>query len=80
MKDSKTGYLKLKSKDIFGEYPHCYYPIVASHKGELPNSRFNCSQGWIKELFKSSLGKPVKVTLEKSIKQGYNLCRFKVNI
>lgn len=72
------GHLKLKGKDVYVEYPRCYCPIVASYKGELPKSWCNCSRGWIKELFESALGKPVKVLLEKSVKQSDKSCRFKV--
>jgi predicted hydrocarbon binding protein len=73
------SHLKLQDKEVYVEYPRCYCPIVASYKGALPKSWCNCSRGWIKELFESTLGKSVKVKLEKSIKQGYNVCRFKVN-
>jgi predicted hydrocarbon binding protein len=72
------SHLKLKDKDIYIEYPRCYCPIVTSYKGDLPKSWCNCSRGWIKELFEESLGKQVKVILEKSVKQGDDICRFKV--
>jgi hypothetical protein len=83
------GHLKIRSKDIYVEYLRCYCPIVSSYPGKplkswskrswkLPKSWCNCSLGWIKELFESSLEKPVKVILEKSIKQGDKICRFKV--
>lgn len=85
------GHLKIKGKDIYVEYPRCYCPIVSSYPGkplkswskrswQLPKSWCNCSRGWIKELFEQSLGKSAKVTLEKSIKQGDKICRFKVKI
>jgi predicted hydrocarbon binding protein len=72
------SHLKLKGKNIYVEYPKCYCPIVATYKGDLPRSWCNCSRGWIKELFEQVLDKQVKVTLEKSIKQGDEICRFKV--
>jgi len=72
------SHLKLKGKDIYVEYPRCYCPIVASYKGNLPKTWCNCSRGWIKELFEQVLDKRVKVILEKSVKQGDKICRFKV--
>lgn len=74
------GHLKLRGKDIYVEYPRCYCPIVASYKGEIPKSWCNCSRGWIRELFEQVLEKPVKVQIEKSVKQGDNICQFKITI
>lgn len=73
-------HLKLRGKAVYVEYPRCYCPIVASYKGDLPKTWCNCSRGWIKELFESSLNKPVEVKLEKSVKQGDKICRFKITI
>ena len=66
--------------NLYIVYEKCYCPLVKAYKGELSPSFCNCSRGWIKELFESALDKPVRVELEKSIKKGDDLCKFKVRL
>jgi predicted hydrocarbon binding protein len=74
------SHLKLEGKNIFVMYNQCYCPLVKSYEGKLSKTFCNCSRGWVKELFEKSLDKPVTVILEKSIKQGDDICRFRVKL
>lgn len=73
-------HLQRDRKDIFVVYPKCYCPIVRDYPGTLSAAWCNCSRGWIKELFESVLERPVEVELQKSIKQGDDICKFKVSL
>ncbi len=66
--------------DVYVVYEKCYCPIVKTYSGELSSTWCNCSRGWTKELFEEALGKPVKVVLEKSVRQGDKECRFRVHL
>lgn len=37
-----------------------------------------CSRGWVKTIFETLLGKPVRVELEKAIGRGDDICRYVV--
>jgi len=69
----------LEDGKVFVIYPRCYCPLVRDYEGTLPGF-CDCSRGWILELFESALGRPVKVILEKSIRQGDDSCRFRVEV
>lgn len=71
-------HLKLERKKIYVEYEKCYCPLVRDYHEKLSVTFCNCSRGWLKELFESELEKPVQVKLEKSIKRGDEICRFRV--
>jgi predicted hydrocarbon binding protein len=71
-------HLKLDGKEIYVEYEKCYCPLVRDYPEKLSVTFCNCSRGWLKELFESALEKPVEVKLEKSIKRGDEICRFRV--
>lgn len=73
------SHLKREGNNVFVVYEKCYCPLVKDYSEKLSSSWCNCSRGWIKELFESVLEKPVEVLLEKSIKQGNEICKFKVN-
>jgi len=73
------GNLKREGNDVYVVYKKCYCPLVRGYSGKLSPTWCNCSMGWIKKLFESTLEKPVEVMLEKSIKQGDDICRFKVS-
>jgi predicted hydrocarbon binding protein len=47
-------------------------------KGKLSKTYCNCSRGWAKALFEGATGKPVEVTMEKSIINGDNECKFRI--
>ena len=73
-------HLHLEGDNVYVVYEKCYCPFVKAYPEKLSPTWCNCSRGWIKELFESALGKPVDVKLEKSIKQGDNICKFKVRL
>lgn len=74
------NHLKREGGDIYVKYDKCYCPLVKTFPGELSYSWCNCSRGWLLELFESALGRPVGVELEKSIRQGDDICRFKIRL
>lgn len=67
-----------KGNSIEVTYERCYCPLVNKYQGNLPRTWCSCSKGWIKELLEPVLGKPVNVLLEKSVKQGDSICRFRI--
>ena len=69
-----------REKDgIYLVYPKCYCTRVNRiPQGQMPAIFCNCSIGWAKALFEGALGRPIDVTLEKSILAGNDECRFKV--
>jgi predicted hydrocarbon binding protein len=74
-------HLHRKGESIYIVYPKCYCSIVKNiAPGRLPATYCNCSRGWAKALFEGALKRPVEVTMEKSIKQGDDECRFKISL
>jgi len=71
-------HLQRDKEDIYVVYPKCYCPLVRDYPETLSATWCNCSRGWIKELFESVIEKPVEVQFQKSIKQGDDMCKFKV--
>ena len=71
-------HLKLDGNEIHVEYQKCYCPLVRDCHENLSVTFCNCSRGWLKELFESALEKRVEVKLEKSIKRGDDICRFRI--
>jgi predicted hydrocarbon binding protein len=60
-------------------YPKCYCSQVNKlSKEELSGTYCNCSRGWAKALFEEATGKPVEVTLEKSIIRGDDQCKLRI--
>lgn len=72
------GHIKREGDGIYVEYGECYCPLVKGYPGKISSSWCNCSRGWLLELFERALGRPVKIELEKSIKQGDDICRFRI--
>lgn len=70
--------LRREKGDVYVVYEKCYCPLVKKYSGKLSPIWCSCSRGWIKELFESALQRPVDVVFEKSIKQGNDVCKFKV--
>ncbi len=73
-------HLKNEDGQLYVVYDKCYCPMMKSYSGRLSHSFCNCSRGWIKELFESALQRSIDVDLEKSIKRGDEICRFRVSI
>jgi predicted ArsR family transcriptional regulator len=62
-------------------YPRCYCSQVNKiPKGRLSGIYCNCSRGWAKALLEGALGRPVEVIMEKSIINGDDQCRFRVEL
>jgi len=58
-------------------YKKCFCPLRSG--GLVKSPTFcNCSTGWLKEIFETALGKPVKVKLEQAIGQGGPVCAFSI--
>jgi len=72
------SHLQRDGDKVYVVYEKCYCPLVKAYSNKLSPTFCNCSRGWIKELFESALERPVDVTLEKSIKQGNDICKFRV--
>ena len=59
-------------------YPTCFCPLVSEVKEELSPTYCQCSVGWLKEMFETVSGKPVKVEALETVKRGGRTCRFNV--
>jgi len=74
-------HLHREGDNIYIVYPKCYCSIVNKiPPGKLSATYCNCSRGWAKALFEGALKRPVKVTMEESIKQGDKQCMFKITL
>jgi predicted ArsR family transcriptional regulator len=74
-------HLHIEKDGAYLVYSKCYCTRVNKiPHGQMPTIYCNCSVGWTKALFEGALGRPVNVTLEKSIIAGDNECRFKVGL
>jgi hypothetical protein len=74
-------HLHKEKQGTYFVYPKCYCTRVNKiPQGQMPAIYCNCSVGWAKALFERALGRPVDVTLEKSIIAGDNECRFKIGL
>ena len=62
------------------QYDKCFCHLVAQGPDRLPDAWCHCSVGWVKEMFETVTGKPVKVDLLQSIKRGDPVCKFTVHI
>ncbi|MBN2226106.1 MAG: hypothetical protein JW763_01950 [candidate division Zixibacteria bacterium] len=59
---------------------YCLCPIVESIPKDLSPTFCNCSAGYVKEMFRRYLGKPVDVELVETLQMGGTDCRFKITI
>jgi predicted ArsR family transcriptional regulator len=72
-------HLHLEGNKVYLVYPKCYCSQVNKlSKEELSGTYCNCSRGWAKALFEEAMGKPVEVTLEKSIIRGDDQCKLRI--
>ncbi|MGD2141870.1 MAG: DUF6144 family protein [Candidatus Bathyarchaeota archaeon] len=74
------SHLKLENDEVYVEYERCFCPFVKNYPGTMSSTWCNCSRGWTKELFETVLEKPVKVEMMSTIRQGSDICRFKVKL
>jgi len=72
-------HLHTDGNKVYVVYPKCYCPQVNKvPKGKLSGTYCNCSRGWAKALLEGALGRPVEVTMEKSIISGDDQCKFRI--
>lgn len=72
-------HLHIEGDRVYVAYPRCYCNQVNKiPKGKLSGTYCNCSRGWAKALFEGATGKPVEITMEKSIIKGDNECKFRI--
>ena len=62
------------------KYSECYCPMVSKIKENLSKTWCQCSRGWVLEMFETTAGKKVDVTLVKSILAGDDECEFTIKI
>ena len=72
--------VKKDGKTVTLVYPKCFCQLVADGPSKLPNTYCYCSQGWLKEMFETVVGKPVSVKLIDSIKRGAKTCTFTIRL
>ena len=73
---------KLKDKNtIIGEYNKCYCSMVKQTKKPFPTKTYcHCGIGHIKQLFESTLKKPVEAELMQSVITGSESCKFLIHV
>ena len=54
----------------------CYCPLARESRNGLPLEYCCCSSGWYRGIYEGIFGSPVEVTVEKSLLNGDDLCRF----
>jgi hypothetical protein len=59
---------------------YCLCPIVESIPKGLSPTFCNCSAGYVKEMFRRYIGKPIDVELVETLQTGGSDCRFKITI
>jgi len=74
----KWSHLRKDGDEVYVVYEKCYCPLLKDYRGTISPTFCNCSRGWIKELFESALERPVEVELMQAIRQGDDVCRFRV--
>jgi Zn-dependent oligopeptidase len=76
------GRLKLiDAHTITGGYNTCYCGQVKYTQQRFPSDSYcQCSTAWYKQLFETSLSKPVKVEIKQSIIHGAKTCEFVIHI
>lgn len=61
---------------IYSVCEECGCPLVRAGWVEPSPTFCNCSRGWVKAVFETVLGRPVKVELEQAIGRGDQVCEF----
>jgi predicted hydrocarbon binding protein len=61
-------------------YPRCFCPLVSDFEEPLSSTYCFCSAGWLKEVYETVSGEPVKVEILETIKRGAPRCRFEITL
>lgn len=59
---------------------HCLCPLVEDSPPGLSGTFCECSVGYVRDMFRTSLGRKVKVDLLESLKRGGKACRFRIEV
>jgi len=74
-------HLHREGNRVYIVYPKCYCSQVNKIPGgKLSGTYCNCSRGWTKALFEGATGRPVEVIMEKSIINGDDQCKFRIEL
>ena len=73
-----SGNVQKQKEIIHLKYSKCYCHLVNKNIDRLSRTYCFCSRGWVMEMFETCTGKPVRVELLKSIKQGHSHCHFTI--
>lgn len=74
------GHLRFEEDKVHVVYTKCYCGAVRHCDEPVPLSYCSCSAGWLKALFRHSLGQEVTVETVDSIIHGASECSFEVTI
>jgi predicted hydrocarbon binding protein len=61
---------------IYSVCEECGCPLVRAGLVKLSPTFCHCSRGWVRAVFETALGGPVKVELEQAIGRGDQVCEF----
>lgn len=61
-------------------WDRCLCPVVGGTQGTLPKVFCHCSEGWMREVFESIIGKPVDVHIVTTVKRGDPRCVFTIDV
>lgn len=61
-------------------YPKCYCHRLKNNNSDIPKTYCYCSEGWVKHLFETALGKEVKVNIEKSVRWRNEKCQIRIEL
>lgn len=66
------------STDYERQMAACFCPLARAARGRLPLEYCCCSGGWYRGIYQGIFQKPAMVTVEKSLLNGDNQCRFSI--
>ncbi len=75
-----SGNVQKQKDTIHLKYSKCYCHLVNKNPNRLSRTYCFCSRGWVMEMFETCMGKPIRVELLKSIKQGHPYCYFLIKL
>lgn len=74
------GHLKRKRGQIHAKYDRCYCGWVSKTREPISLTYCQCSVGWYKQLFETTLEQTVGVSIVQSIANGAGSCRFIIDL
>jgi effector-binding domain-containing protein len=58
----------------------CHCNLIRDHLDEVPSAYCWCGAGWYRQQWEGILGKPVRITLERSLARGDDECVFAIHL